>query len=481
MNKNRGFIGIAALIILALLILGGGYYAVTKMQGTPGSFPVDQLPALETGDSTTSAAGQMQASDEELPLLAFTSPQSGAQVNAVQGTSIAWRLTDETLLQTFPDADTYIGLHLISADGTDVGSIGDGLTINKTSTFWPIASYLNQNFYKLTEGTQYKIRATLSYEPNDFTCDPAKPNGSQECVPVYSQAEQVIRNKAKQYQSDSGWFTVDLSGYVHPIGTIDPGSALSGTATGLSQVNLQIWMSNTKTAPTITSVVVPVTNGRWSYVPSPSLPSGDYEVNVWSPDGNTSLASGTFTISSPVTPSIPGMSKETYNDPDSGFNYSFWYPTGSFIKSNQNPVTLADKQLNVNGVIIQPVNFPDGTVTTPQGGCMAKYFFDATSGKWMQTISGCDSPTTTTVYDTSGNTMGGLPVFFSQNGLSSQSYIVPLSATSAQKALQISGPYSVLLPLVKTITATNPSAATPVSASAQQAIIHAEATAYAQQ
>lgn len=179
-----------------------------------------------------------------------------------------------------------------------------------------------------------------------------------------------------------------------------------------------------------------------------------------------------------------GMSK--YTDPDLG--YSFWYPSGWYVKSNQDPQALAGHDLTMgdssDGIIIKPIAYSDGTITTSAAGCTAHYFYEAADARWMQSISGCDGATNTpTPLDSASfTTMGGVPALFSQNGLSNQSYIVPLHAKDATIALIVSpsGSFKGFAQFVKTITVSDPAAA-PVGAAEQIQIIQAEKDAYAGQ
>jgi hypothetical protein len=78
-----------------------------------------------------------------------------------------------------------------------------------------------------------------------------------------------------------------------PDANIDQGSALSGIATGVQAVDVQILLPGRGAVESITTV----SNGKWSVDPSSlGVPSGTYHVIVWTADGNTFLTSGTLTF-----------------------------------------------------------------------------------------------------------------------------------------------------------------------------------------
>jgi len=211
MNSRKGFVSLSilTLIVVGLAVAGVAYVVL-------GNNPSSQ-----------------SSLEEPLPLLTFTTPQSGAQINAVQGAKIQWKFADPSITQTFPNKETYVVLSIIDANEQGIGSIGDGHVISGTSASWNIISNLNQEFYTLKSGAQYKIRATLSYEPQKFTCDPAVKG---ECNPVYSVADQALRDAAAKYQSESGWFTVDLEGYIQPVSNANS-TTISLKSNGLGVVN----------------------------------------------------------------------------------------------------------------------------------------------------------------------------------------------------------------------------------------------------
>ena len=263
---------------------------------------------------------------------------------------------------------------------------------------------------------------------------------------------------------------------------------ITGSSTALDQPGVIYGAAVYQSGP------IKIINGRWSVSVSTYIPSGNYRVDVYDPDGAPALVKGVLRISSPEATSVPGMSEYT----DSSFGFSFWYPSGWTINQvgpimQQFSGGTVVKELSIasshgRSITIDEVAFPSSSLTTGDAGCTATYAFDTASNGWTQTISECDGATNTpTPYSPTGvTTMGGLITFASQAGLSTVFRIVPLSWSSAQKSLVITGENTGFyrgqeIPLVDTIAATDPSVATPVSAAQQQATIEAEQQAYENQ
>jgi|GEM_PF-6225815 len=209
------------------------------------------------------------------------------------------------------------------------------------------------------------------------------------------------------------------------------------------------------------------------------------------------IADVQITIGS-TTVSVPGMSKYT----DSNFGFSFWYPSGWTIDMAQHDIgsmgkTLEDCTLNKtfsvhgsalsNGVSINEYYCPNRSITLRGAGGANpvgmdfKYYFDTDTHTWMETDLSDPpngSPRTTRAADVSNNTMGGLHIFPGEARFGANE-IIPLSA---KNFLMIStndvGGYIQEGLFAKTILATDPSVATPVSTQQQIAAIEAEKSAY---
>jgi hypothetical protein len=187
--------------------------------------------------------------------------------------------------------------------------------------------------------------------------------------------------------------------------------------------------------------------------------------------------------------SVPGMSQYT----DKDFGFSFWYPNNYVV--SEVPVTspsqyqdgLVVKQLIVamvgdtnlvhNAVSIREYTSPDSKVLV-QSDCAkfactpALYYFDKTTHTWMFSTEDPDTLQLglSATADVSDNTMGGLHIFRSKTiPLSAHNFVTIGTWTGA-------GIYGQLL--AKTVTATDPSVATPVSQDQQIATIKAEQQAY---
>jgi hypothetical protein len=178
--------------------------------------------------------------------------------------------------------------------------------------------------------------------------------------------------------------------------------------------------------------------------------------------------------------SVAGMSEYT----DSNFGFSFWYPTGWSV-SSQTPSQNQFGGVSIKTIIISPSGNPDTettltevqtskTITVSGDLISTSYYFDGNAGSWMTYSSQYPTPA---IANTSVNTMGGLHVF--STGDVFETDVIPLSATnfivvgnSEASAADVSDP------LTKTIVATSPVVATPVSTAQQTATIQAEANAY---
>ncbi len=180
------------------------------------------------------------------------------------------------------------------------------------------------------------------------------------------------------------------------------------------------------------------------------------------------------------------MSKYT----DSDFGFSFWYPSGRSVESNDamGNQNLMRRSINITGpaqkIQLTEVNSNEGVSggNPAKTGGTDKYYFDASSHAWMHSfVWACGenpcNPTSTEPADVSINTMGGLHIF-TFGGTFGENVAVPLTADNFVIA-EISGGETV--PLIKTIVATNPAVAIPVSTAQQIATIQAEQQSYAGQ
>lgn len=135
-------------------------------------------------------------------LLTFIAPQEGTRLDATKTESIRWQYTDPTIVKKFSDS-AYVTLSVIDEKGKVIGDIGGERNFSDTVALWNISN--NRRFYQLKDGVKYKLKAGLVYLPKDYTCDPEVEG---HCVPKYSKSDQALIDRAKQYNSESGWFTV---------------------------------------------------------------------------------------------------------------------------------------------------------------------------------------------------------------------------------------------------------------------------------
>ncbi len=201
---------------------------------------------------------------------------------------------------------------------------------------------------------------------------------------------------------------------------------------------------------------------------------------------------------------VPHMTQFT----DSTFGFSFWYPSSWTV--TQEPVGSADdngwfqggtvvKRLNVfgpelpsgaEGVTIEEFHSAGLSITelgqtksASPVGVDETIFFDPHTHLWMSknltdAPSGNAPAGTISVIDvTANNTMGGLHIFYGGKRFGAES-IVPLSANNflVISTRDVSNPNQRYL--VNTVVATDPSVATPASASMQAQVIQNEAMQY---
>lgn len=201
--------------------------------------------------------------------------------------------------------------------------------------------------------------------------------------------------------------------------------------------------------------------------------------------------------------SVPGMSKYT----DTDFGFSFWYPSDSVVQeiplrnfSKSDETIVKRLSVTVKGVElwIDEVNSPSRSFHVSGGACgycaPVLYYFDTSLHTWMkqypQGVGGApdmapaqfEQTKIPKPADVSFNTMGGLHIFSTEQ--KENAAIIPLSAQHFVEVGDYSGknPGSgIHIPLIKTIIATDPAVATPVSAAEQIKTIQAEKDAYAGQ
>lgn len=207
---------------------------------------------------------------------------------------------------------------------------------------------------------------------------------------------------------------------------------------------------------------------------------------VWS-NSNNAVTSTSTTATSTVSTDTYGMSE--YTDPTYGF--TFWYPSSLAVDatatndSTSFPGGVEVERLQVGapgGVYVAVVNSPKNTITDEPNNhaspiAQTKYFYDASSGKWMVAYpegSQTGGSSATTTANVSKVTIGGLPML--PSGARFDTTIIPLSRT--QFLVIGDGGGSAFTPqLAATIAASGAS----VDPTAQGNALQAESSAYSSQ
>lgn len=186
--------------------------------------------------------------------------------------------------------------------------------------------------------------------------------------------------------------------------------------------------------------------------------------------------------------SVPGMSKYT----DADFGFSFWYPSSSTITPiHSTPANITDGTgggtFKKNLVIFVGGQSTEIDIVEMQSDTRffdlwidkyttERFYFDRSTHTWMHVLVGADGWPA----EVSTNTMGGLHMLSFNFVPSTNNQVIPLSANAFLYISNVDKKMNIL-PLTKTIVATDPSVATPVSAAEQIATIQAEQKAYAGQ
>lgn len=201
------------------------------------------------------------------------------------------------------------------------------------------------------------------------------------------------------------------------------------------------------------------------------------------PTSDPSTGSGQATTPGTPVVAVAGMKEYT----DAAFGFSFWYPSTWQVTVPTNPPFGATLQGGsvVATLGLQPTGqtypsilikeFRSATTSiTDTGGAgpigPVTYFFDATTHTWMTTSNEATGSDVTKAADISNNSMGGLHLFGGTSRFDTA--IIPLSAKNFVVINDGGGADATALE--KTVTATDPAVATPVSAAQQIQTIQAE-------
>jgi hypothetical protein len=202
----------------------------------------------------------------------------------------------------------------------------------------------------------------------------------------------------------------------------------------------------------------------------------------------TGTTGGGTTTTPPSSQSVSVAGMQEYTD--SNFGFSFWYPdtwtvttptNAPFGPKLQNVSVVAELGLQPAGqtypdILIQEAHSTTRTITDTGGAGPIgpiTYYFDTTSHLWMTTNSEDNGqPTTPVAANISNNTMGGLHLFGGTSRFNTE--IIPLSADNF--VVIGNGGDANSDALAKTVLATDPSVATPVSTAEQIQTIETEKT-----
>lgn len=201
---------------------------------------------------------------------------------------------------------------------------------------------------------------------------------------------------------------------------------------------------------------------------------------------STKNSSTTNQVSSVI---VAGMSKYT----DQDFGFSFWYPNSWTIQPppSRQYIGLSGGAV-VKTIVVGPVNDPSNSIAIqefvssdmsitdnsscgPAEGCSESltYFFDAATHTWMSQRH-APNATPLTVFI---NTMGGLHLL-GGNARFGDDYIIPLSAKNFLVVSSVEAGTIQEGLFAQTITATDPSVATPANTDQQIKTIHTEGLLY---
>lgn len=206
-----------------------------------------------------------------------------------------------------------------------------------------------------------------------------------------------------------------------------------------------------------------------------------------------SLPETTTTKTTETTPpaetsvlSVSGMKQYIAAD----FGFSFWIPSSWSVRAEATgdafrgePVTerwIISNSNNEDLFQIKGFTFASYTFASGGEGCTDSYTY---KNGWQETRAECGLANPTAPYDPIANTLGGLPALQFQADSLHVDYVVPLSSGKPSRGVVVdthvgSDTFRNNAALARTISATDPAAATPMSASRQQGYIESERSDY---
>jgi len=147
-----------------------------KQTGSVGPLTLAKINSMICGDGSV-------VSQSLLPIT-FTPDSNISIVSNNMTFSLGWKLSPEVLNKAYDMSKLYVILELVDSQNKVVTSIGDGWLQNSRPSNYPLL----HSWDKLPTGN-VRIKARLSYQPTNFTCDP---NIKGDCVPVYSEKNKSL-------------------------------------------------------------------------------------------------------------------------------------------------------------------------------------------------------------------------------------------------------------------------------------------------
>jgi hypothetical protein len=294
---------------------------------------------------------------------------------------------------------------------------------------------------------------------------------------------------------------------LRPVGQTNTGSLSVSSTSGTAPLPVTFSVQPTANGPYIdfgdgsdpcSSTAQGFTRGEGGGCVAPTSPQtfthtytspGVYKVVASRFFPSTTLGTATITVASSNQSAISVLGMSKYTDADFGF--SFWYPTGWTVSIQQLPASghappgSTDRTVVISSNSGKNILIKTGTSllavmgdSGTNGSESVAYAFDDTTHSWM--VSNNNEYPYTRSADVSKKTMGGLLMF---DGVGTYEPMIPLGTKKGLfiRGGEVDSGNPAAVPLAKTIVATDPSVATPVSAAQQQATIQAEQQAYAEQ